>query len=40
MKLAWKELIRRPSRFLTAGGALTLIVILLLLLGGCSTGCT
>ena len=34
MRLAWKELIRRPSRFLTAGGALTLIVILLLLLGG------
>lgn len=34
MKLAWKELIRRPSRFLTAGGALTLIVVLLLILGG------
>ncbi len=38
MKLAWKELIRRPSRFLTAGGALTLIVILLLLLGGLLDG--
>lgn len=34
MKLAWRELIRRPSRFLTAGGALTLIVLLLLVLGG------
>jgi putative ABC transport system permease protein len=34
MKIAWKELVRRPSRFLTAGGALTLIVVLLLILGG------
>lgn len=34
MRLAWKELVRRPSRFLTAGGALTLIVVLLLILGG------
>ena len=34
MKIAWKELRRRPSRFLTAGGALTLIVVLLLILGG------
>ena len=34
MKLAWRELIRRPSRFLTAGVALTLIVLLLLVLGG------
>ena len=34
MKIAWKELLRRPSRFLTAGGALTLIVVLLLILGG------
>ena len=34
MKLAWRELIRRPSRFLTAGMALTLIVLLLLVLGG------
>ncbi len=38
MKLAWRELVRRPSRFLTAGGALTLIVILLLLLGGLLDG--
>ena len=34
MKLAWRELVRRPSRFITAGGALTLIVLLLLVLGG------
>jgi hemin transport system permease protein len=34
MKLAWRELIRRPSRFVTAGAALTLIVLLLLVLGG------
>jgi putative ABC transport system permease protein len=34
MKLAWKELVRRPGRFLTAGAALTLIVLLLLVLGG------
>jgi putative ABC transport system permease protein len=34
MKLAWRELIRRPSRFLTAGAALTLLVLLLLVLGG------
>jgi len=34
MRLAWRELIRRPSRFLTAGAALTLIVLLLLVLGG------
>ena len=33
-----KELIRRPSRFLTAGGALTLIVVLILLLGGLLDG--
>jgi len=38
VKLAWRELVRRPSRFLTAGGALTLIVILLLLLGGLLDG--
>lgn len=38
MKTAWKELIRRPSRFLTAGGALTLIVVLILLLGGLLDG--
>jgi putative ABC transport system permease protein len=35
---AWKELIRKPSRFLTAGGALTLIVVLILLLGGLLDG--
>jgi putative ABC transport system permease protein len=34
MRLAWRELVRRPGRFLTAGGALTLIVVLLLVLGG------
>ena len=34
MKLAWRELVRRPSRFVTAGAALTLIVLLLLVLGG------
>ena len=34
MKLAWRELVRRPSRFVTAGAALTLLVLLLLVLGG------
>ena len=34
MKIAWRELFRRPSRFVTAGAALTLIVLLLLVLGG------
>jgi putative ABC transport system permease protein len=34
VKLAWRELLRRPGRFVTAGAALTLIVILLLVLGG------
>jgi putative ABC transport system permease protein len=34
VKLAWRELVRRPGRFLAAGGALTLIVLLLLVLGG------
>lgn len=38
MKTAWKELIRKPGRFLTAGGALTLIVVLILLLGGLLDG--
>jgi putative ABC transport system permease protein len=38
VKTAWKELIRRPSRFLTAAGALTLIVVLILLLGGLLDG--
>lgn len=34
MKLAWRELVRTPGRFVTAGAALTLLVILLLVLGG------
>jgi putative ABC transport system permease protein len=34
MKIAWRELIRRPGRFLTVGAALTLIVVLLLVIGG------
>jgi hemin transport system permease protein len=34
MKLAWRELIRRPRRFVVAGAALTLIALLLLVLGG------
>jgi putative ABC transport system permease protein len=34
MKLAWRELTRTPGRFVTAGAALTLLVILLLVLGG------
>ena len=38
MRIALKELLRRPSRFLTAGGALTLIVVLLLVLGGILDG--
>ncbi|MGZ8631888.1 MAG: ABC transporter permease [Actinomycetota bacterium] len=38
MKTAWKELIRKSARFLTAGGALTLIVVLILLLGGLLDG--
>ena len=38
MKLAWKELTRRPGRFMVAGGALTLITILQLLLGGLLDG--
>jgi len=38
VKTAWKELIRKPSRFLTAAGALTLIVVLILLLGGLLDG--
>lgn len=38
MKTAWRELTRAPSRFLTAGGALTLIVVLILLLGGLLDG--
>lgn len=38
MKLALLELLRRPGRFSVAGGALTLIVVLLLLLGGLLDG--
>jgi putative ABC transport system permease protein len=38
VKIAWKELVRRPGRFVTAGGALTLITVLLLLLGGLLDG--
>lgn len=38
MKIAWRELTRKPSRFLTAGGALTLLTVLLLLLGGLLDG--
>jgi putative ABC transport system permease protein len=40
VKLGWRELVRRPSRFIVAGGALTLIVVLLLLLGGLLDGLT
>lgn len=40
MRLAWRELVRRPSRFIVAGGALTLLVILLLVLGGLLDGLT
>lgn len=40
MRIAWRELVRRPSRFIVAGGALTLLVILLLLLGGLLDGLT
>lgn len=38
MTLAWRELVRRPGRFAVAGGALTLLVVLLLLLGGLLDG--
>ena len=34
MRIAWRELLRAPGRFVVAGGALTLIVVLLLVLGG------
>ncbi len=40
MRLGWKELVRRPGRFVVAGGALTLIVVLVLLLGGLLDGLT
>lgn len=38
MTLAWRELVRRPRRFAVAAGALTLLVVLLLLLGGLLDG--
>ena len=38
MSLAWRELVRRPGRFAVAGSALTLLVVLLLLLGGLLDG--
>jgi len=38
VKLAIRELLRRPGRFAVAGSALTLIVVLLLLLGGLLDG--
>ncbi|HSL58465.1 MAG TPA: hypothetical protein VK866_11535, partial [Acidimicrobiales bacterium] len=38
MRLALRELLRRPGRFAVAGSALTLIVVLLLLLGGLLDG--
>lgn len=38
MKIAWKELIRRPGRFTAAGVILTLIAILLMFLGGLLDG--
>ena len=38
MKLAWRELVRRPSRFAVAGAILTLIAILLMFLGGLLDG--
>lgn len=38
MRLAARELIRRPGRFLVAGGALTVLVLLLLFLGGLLDG--
>ncbi len=38
MRLALRELVRRPGRFAVAGGALTLLAVLLLLLGGLLDG--
>lgn len=38
MTLAWRELVRRPGRFAVAGSAMTLLVVLLLLLGGLLDG--
>ena len=38
MRLAWKELLRRPGRFAVAGVILTLIAVLLMFLGGLLDG--
>ena len=38
MRLAWRELRRQPGRFAVAGSALTLLVVLVLLLGGLLDG--
>jgi putative ABC transport system permease protein len=38
MTFAWRELVRRPGRFAVAGSALTLLMVLLLLLGGLLDG--
>jgi putative ABC transport system permease protein len=38
VRLAVRELLRRPSRFIVAGGALTLLTLLLLFLGGLLDG--
>jgi putative ABC transport system permease protein len=38
VRLAWRELVRRPGRFAVVGGALTLLVVLLFLLGGLLDG--
>lgn len=38
MRLAVRELLRRPGRFTVVGGALTVLVLLLLFLGGLLDG--
>ena len=38
MKLAWRELVRRPGRFAMAGAILTLLALLLMFLGGLLDG--
>jgi putative ABC transport system permease protein len=38
MKLSWRELVRRPGRFVAATGILTLIALLLMFLGGLADG--
>lgn len=40
MRLALRELVRRPGRFITAGAILTLIAVLLMFLGGLLDGLT